>query len=147
MVKIMAVGEDFLAMVDDIAMMVDGFDPKLSEEDWELEMARELKTHPKYQKVFECWEASNRMRLWLTEKKKNWSNKISEDERNAPGKPKDEVEIEKIIERITEKAEMIVKLSMPKSWDDDLVHLSDVDPEEPDMGVPEAHPEPESVNY
>lgn len=35
------------------------------------------------------------------------------------GKTKDEIELSKIIEKIVEKAEFIIKLSMPKQWDVD----------------------------
>ena len=43
----------------------------------------------------------------------NWEDSSAKKQ----GKTKDEIELGKIIDKIIEKAELIVKLVMPKSWD------------------------------
>lgn len=90
-----------------------------------------------YEKIISRWEASTNMRIYLTEKKKNLSVKFDESG-DDPDTSKSDAEVVKIIEKIVEKAELIVKLSMPKSWDIDSskeVLVSEVEPHDDDMGI------------
>jgi len=173
MIKVMGLGDDFMAMVDAVEMaagMQDGGPDEIQNE-----LLKELKSCQNYDQIYARWEASSWMRTWFIDKKKSWANKVKEEEEKkkkeeekkeekkdekkddkkeegkkdegkkeeekmkeeAPkeeikeekkevieeetivtsekkGKTKDEIELSKIIEKIVEKAEFIIKLSMPK---------------------------------
>lgn len=98
MIKVMSLSDDFMVMVDDIAMQTD-LQESSDPDEIMLNLAAELKKCPKYDQIFARWEASSRMRTYFVEKRKSWANKIKEEEekkkKEEEKKQKDEADKDK----------------------------------------------------
>ena len=135
---------DFTMMVDETGMKADSItiDDKNAVK---IELAKVISKIDSYDTIFKHWESSAKMRSWYQEKKKNLANKIEEEaeekikeESREEQKGKNmltispltkktpliwekksnyQIELEKIVEKVVEKAELLIKLSLPKSWD------------------------------
>jgi hypothetical protein len=134
MIKIATNFEEIMNLIDQNDMNITELPMNLDEADKIIELAALAKELPAFDKIFDRWEASSRMRTWLSDKKKNLSNRKGYDEKVSGEKTKEDVEVEKIFERIKDKASLLIKLSMPSAWSQDSqIILSDKLPGIADM--------------
>ncbi len=105
MVKLSGLLEDFNTMVNEI------------EHEGEETALESLKTKAKYEQIHQKWTVSSRMRTWFAEKKKNIAEMVSK--RGAKEEEQEALEreeLEKVIQRVKTKAELLLKLNRPRIW-------------------------------
>ena len=77
-----------------------------------------MQEHEHFDRIFQRWEHSAKMRVWYNSKVKDVSNKYADNEEAS------DKELESLRKKIIEKAEFIVKLKQPEQWQFEKNHRS-----------------------
>ena len=154
---------NLMMLLDQLEMSLASIDSNLSVNQANKHLTDELKSVSNIQPLFEKWESSSKMRIWLQEKKKDISNKVAKEaeqlNKQAEGteetnksesdiqgidedeeiidtnskpdlssvknctigsetglKEKEKQEIETLVKKVCDKAELLIKIKTPFHW-------------------------------